>query len=314
MGILDRFKKAKDAGIDRSGLKEPRCSVCGMTHSKRVAMARNAGLAHVGKGVGVCPTCRKAFCVDHMIRADRHDFMDRDKCPDDRSDLDLDWDRPPTPDTPWRLGPKPTTDPVKLIQRLNDPNYEVRRDAAKALGELGDPRALEPLIQALDAPPGLEGTAALLVRYAAAEALGDIKDTRAVDPLVRALDDPNDVVRRESAKALGKLKDPRAFEPLLRALRTEDYQTVGGAAEGLGDFGDPRAVEPLVELLAPGRGLVVQGPALEALRKLKGARAIEALSAALRDENLSRYAATALRGIGGPEAERALEDYRRSKE
>ena len=54
--------------------------------------------------------------------------------------------------------------------------------AAMALGRLRDPRAVEPLIQALK-HPNCE------VRYVAAVALGEIGDARAIDPLVEALAD-----------------------------------------------------------------------------------------------------------------------------
>jgi len=37
-----------------------------------------------------------------------------------------------------------------LIQNLNDENIEIRWKAAEALGELGDSRAVEPLITALE--------------------------------------------------------------------------------------------------------------------------------------------------------------------
>ncbi|RMF83541.1 MAG: NACHT domain-containing protein, partial [Nitrospirae bacterium] len=90
---------------------------------------------------------------------------------------------------------------------------DVRR-AAEALGKLGDPRAVEPLLQAL-------GDESRGVRRAAAEALGKLGDPRAVEPLLQALGDRYSDVRLAAAEALGKLGDPRAVEPLLQALRDE---------------------------------------------------------------------------------------------
>lgn len=109
VGILDRFKKPTDdkAGRDskRDPTGEPGCSVCGQTRADIVARIRAKGLRPVGLYFGICPTCRKGFCRDHMVQGDPHDFMDFDKCPDDAAKLDLNWDSAPTPEKPWRTGP-----------------------------------------------------------------------------------------------------------------------------------------------------------------------------------------------------------------
>ena len=71
-----------------------------------------------------------------------------------------------------------------------------RRDSAVALGQLGDPRAVEPLVKAL-------GDDDRYVRIAVATALGQLGDPRAVEPLVKALGDDNIDVRIAVATALG---------------------------------------------------------------------------------------------------------------
>ena len=83
---------------------------------------------------------------------------------------------------------------------------DVRKAAAEALGQIGDPRTVEPLIAALkDADKG--------VRWVAASALGQIGDERAVESLVAVLNDSSWIVCRAAAKALagmyrlGKLTD-----------------------------------------------------------------------------------------------------------
>ena len=67
-----------------------------------------------------------------------------------------------------------------LIQALTDYDGSVRKFAAYALGDLGDARAVEPLIQLLDDEDVifLEGP-----QMAALEALSKIGDNRAVEPL-----------------------------------------------------------------------------------------------------------------------------------
>jgi hypothetical protein len=72
--------------------------------------------------------------------------------------------------------------------------------AAQALGQLGDARAVEPLLQAL-------GDTDWNVRSAAAQALGQLGDARAVEPLAQVLgdarNDPFGVARQWAAQALG---------------------------------------------------------------------------------------------------------------
>jgi HEAT repeat protein len=58
-------------------------------------------------------------------------------------------------------------------------------------------------------------------RWKAAESLARLGDPRAVDPLIRALDDEDWRVRQKVAWALGYLGDPRAIVPLRRAYRDE---------------------------------------------------------------------------------------------
>jgi vesicle coat complex subunit len=60
------------------------------------------------------------------------------------------------------------------------------------------------------------------IREEAAETLGELKDPRAVEPLIKALKDKDSRVRSEAAIALGKLRDPRAVEPLIEALKDKD--------------------------------------------------------------------------------------------
>jgi HEAT repeat protein len=67
-------------------------------------------------------------------------------------------------------------------------------------------------------------------RVIAAETLGDMGDARAVEPLIKALDDPDTEVRWVAAKSLGMLGDPRAVPALIRALSSDDkWLRCGGA-------------------------------------------------------------------------------------
>ena len=88
-------------------------------------------------------------------------------------------------------------DVESLIQALKDEHWGVRRKAAWALGNLGEP-AVEPLIQALKDERSD-------VRRKAAWALGNIRDAKGVEPLIQALRDEYPDVRRQAARSLAVL-------------------------------------------------------------------------------------------------------------
>jgi hypothetical protein len=104
--------------------------------------------------------------------------------------------------------------PERLVGLLRDDKSAiVRGNAALALGRMREPRAVEPLIEAVNRRDWL-------LQSAAAEALGALGDERAVEPLLRALQDPqaNDDLRCAAVDALGALGARRAVEPLIAAL------------------------------------------------------------------------------------------------
>jgi HEAT repeat protein len=73
--------------------------------------------------------------------------------------------------------------------------------------------------------------------------LGEIKDPRVVEPLIAALKDTDANVRRRAFLALGDVKDPLAVEPLIAALKDTDIYVRHNAADALGKIKDLRAVE-----------------------------------------------------------------------
>ena len=106
--------------------------------------------------------------------------------------------------------PKPSFPPVpqwsfeQLQRRLWSPNWRRLFAAIRALGRLGDPRAVPVLTEQLR----LHRWPA--ARYAAAMALADLRGPRAVEPLIHHL------IRCEPGivRALGRLGDTRAVKPL----------------------------------------------------------------------------------------------------
>jgi HEAT repeat protein len=148
------------------------------------------------------------------------------------------------------IGDPKAVDPLITKSRrpqINDGGDDVRRVAIKALGAFEDIRALNFLIACLKIKEGS-------LNESAAEALGDLGDPRAIDPLIALLaeKDLNWMVCEEVVKALGKIGDTRAVDPLITVYNTRyPYGTVeiqSAVVEALGNIGDERAMELLLKV------------------------------------------------------------------
>jgi len=169
---------------------------------------------------------------------------------------------------------EPAVEPLLSIMRhdIKDPGYSGVVEAARALGYIKDPRAVEPLLAAIRDPDHD-------VQWGAANALGNFKDARSVGPLIDALKNSGYVNLQESAiKALGEIKDARAIEPLIETLKGERLRN--GAANSLRNFGTP-AVEPLITALKDPDSSVRLGAA-KALGGIKDSRVVAVLTTGLR--------------------------------
>jgi HEAT repeat protein len=109
-----------------------------------------------------------------------------------------------------------------LIAALGDPkrkplpedaDWEVRRDAAMALGVLGDARAVEPLVARLD-----DRTE---VRTEVEKALMDIREPSVVDLAVGKLSDADPAVRRVAVRLLNKFRERRTLPVLIDHVQDE---------------------------------------------------------------------------------------------
>ena len=96
-----------------------------------------------------------------------------------------------------------------LIAALDHPLLEGQ--AAEALEKLHDARALEPLIALFKKTR----------RSSLATLLGNWGDARAVELLIEAMEDPDGHVRYYAARALGKLGDAQAL-PVLERAKADD--------------------------------------------------------------------------------------------
>lgn len=186
------------------------------------------------------------------------------------------------PNVPKMLAKK---DVRGLVEALGDEDPKIVWDAASALGDLKDPRAGDLLLEALDKPAS---------RLGAIRALGFTSNLRALEPLIAALQDNDADVRRAAAFALPMLPDPRVVEPLAAALKDADHDVRWEAASGLAMLKDPRGIDYLIGLLHQHDMVGYEAAqAAKVLGMCGGTRAVEALLAAIHDENtLVREAAS----------------------
>ena len=151
-----------------------------------------------------------------------------------------------------------------LTNGLTNTESQVRYRAARILGEIADPRALEPLSRLVcqaDPAARLEAAKALdkmgdpvghIVASVLAGQVPALKEPRtgearrAVTPLVISLSDTNPTVRQRAALVLGQFADTNAAEALVKALQDPDPSVRCESARALGSMGTQHAVYPLL--------------------------------------------------------------------
>jgi HEAT repeat protein len=174
------------------------------------------------------------------------------------------------------LGNLGSTESVPVLRGLllEDTDPEVRTVAARALGHLGDARAVVPLVLALEqqlVPPGV-ATAALL-------AVGE----RAVEGLRAALQRPSAATRSLAAELLGVLETISATPDLLDALSESETEVRIAAARALGQIAAPDAEPALVDCLGAHEPAALRAVAAEALGRLGASTAVDDLVDLLAD-------------------------------
>jgi HEAT repeat protein len=181
-----------------------------------------------------------------------------------------------------------------LIDQLDDPSENARYDAIEALGRQRAVVAVGPLLKVLGSK-----TATGSDKMAASYALGAIGDRRAVEPLIAALE--MDMRQRTGIlmaiiPALGMLKDVRAVPLLLKALnnREDDWLARNVAARALGSIGSTEAVPSLIRAAwLPD----TRADAIGALGAIRDPRSIEVLISALQAEEEPEVIETAASGL-----------------
>jgi phycocyanobilin lyase alpha subunit len=188
---------------------------------------------------------------------------------------------------------------VDETDRSPDGGYPLRRNAAKALGKLGDAEAIEPLIACL-------GCDDYYVRESAAQALEALGDERAIAPLVDLLAggvaaaiavpgkphlvQPYDSIL-EALGTLGATSAIAAIEPFCQHDTTRISYSAHRAMYQL--TGDDRYVEVLVQALG-GHELQLRRSALIDIGAIGYYPAVRPVAATLAENSLKLIA---LRGI-----------------
>ncbi len=196
---------------------------------------------------------------------------------------------------------------VALIQALQHDEWLVRLHAVEALGKLRSSDAVEPLLRALF------NDRDSAIREDVVRALGAIGDARAVDYLVTVMKEPT--LRLLAVEALGHIGNRRAVPLLRRIVEgapqgepshsaaacadgwTDEMAIMGMAARALGMIADDVAIPSLMVAL---RNTVTRSEASAALVKF-GPVIIPSLLAVLakeKDENIRYYVRETLTAVG----------------
>ena len=147
---------------------------------------------------------------------------------------------------------------LRMLTPEEDPN--VLSAAISALGRIGAPERIEPLIRLVDHPDHE-------VRYHLAISLSQTDDARAIEALISLSTDIDSHVRDWATFGLGSQTDldtPALREALFARIADTDYNTRCEALVGLAKRKDERVLEPLVqELHNESQGLLVLEAASE---------------------------------------------------
>jgi len=173
-----------------------------------------------------------------------------------------------------RLGSKSVD---SLLLTLTDKDPAVRKYSIRALKEIGDPKAIVPLMKTLRKEQ--KGK----VRRGISKALGCLgrNNKTALDSLLTLLEDKDFILRREAAFALMVTENEKAIEPLTLALNDDDFGVRIAAARSLTRIG----VEPEVLIKAlKNECTIVRWIAAYVIGEKKYTNAIKPLIECMREE------------------------------
>jgi HEAT repeat protein len=194
-----------------------------------------------------------------------------------------------------------------LLGALTHEDWLVRLHAVEALGKTRSPEAVTPLLSVLF------NDRDRAVRQDAVRALGQIGDARAVDFLVTVMQEPG--LRPLAIEALGRIGNRCAVPVLITVLEAVDRPefsrpidgcgenwdgeilALGAAARALGAIRDEAAIPPLMKAL---RYTVTRAEAADALTRFEGAVIAPLLAVLAResDDNIRYHVKETLTRVG----------------
>ncbi|MDI9618104.1 HEAT repeat domain-containing protein [Methanothermobacter sp.] len=118
----------------------------------------------------------------------------------------------------------------------------VRAAAARALGNIGDSRAIEPLINSLEDPD-------IDVRISALRSLASLRNERSADAVEGCLNDPLEDIRKNALITLAEVDPKRGVDHALAALNDRSWVVRKAAARVIRSLGDERCIEVLIDKL-----------------------------------------------------------------
>ncbi len=208
---------------------------------------------------------------------------------------------------------------VKVLEQMP----HARAEAAVALGEIGDPAAVRPLIEALDV--GARDRDTMDANRRIADALGALRAREAREKLEQLIGSPDGYSQVAAVDALGRIGDPAAVGKLIEVATGERVEpfTARKALLALGRIGDARAGPAVLRMLfeerAPGIsffaeasfaaaqiGRPMAAPLLAVLQGKDDALAGWAKQHGVVQGALYAKSAQVLGDVGGPEAVPAL--------
>ena len=173
----------------------------------------------------------------------------------------------------WAYGQSKYSGAVpSLIELLYDEERNVRLSVVKALGHIGDPRAVPGLLQCIQ----IERDEQVLILSIVA--LGEIGNAEAVETLTDRLVNGDETFREATAKALGSIGHHSALESLRMALDNDPSVKVQVALiEAIAEIHHPDVVSILARALADDEPAVRHATA-KSLQMIGSPSALEALS------------------------------------
>lgn len=188
------------------------------------------------------------------------------------------------------------TEIVPVLRRLvrEDPQWEVRASAGRALGRLAARDSVPDLVRALRDP-------VVDVRVVAAAAIWRLPDPAAVPALVELLQDSDASARQWATLALGVIRDTRAAVPLAALLHDPESSLRVDVVRSLGRIRDRSALAPLEAFVREsGRTDEERTEAINAIAGLDTPERMDALGRLLdhSDRGVRQHAAESLGQIG----------------